>query len=134
MTCYPPTHTLTKSHQHADGHQEEGSQQGHQHPDGQVPAPTLALHHTLASHGCLTDHPPTTHTFTHCQFLSPGLPKSRAVCEHTSKCTRLESSRHIFYYYHTVSFFSVLGQSSLIIVLDCFLYWGLQLLLLCCRY
>lgn len=126
-----PAHTLTESQQHTDSHQDEESQQGHQQPDDWVPAPTLALHHTLASHGCLTDHPPETHTFTRCQSFSLGFPKSCAVCEHASKCCKLPIGRH-FSTTTKQSLLFVLVQSSLIIVLDCFLCGSLQLLLLCC--
>jgi len=65
MYLIPHPHALTKPQQHAHGHQDEGPQQGHQEPDSRVPAPALAFHHTLASHGCLTYHQPVTHTQSH---------------------------------------------------------------------
>lgn len=62
----PSPPRLTEPQQQTEAHQDQGPQQGHQEPDGRVPAPALALHHTLASHGCPTDHPRLQHTrYTH---------------------------------------------------------------------
>lgn len=44
------THTLTESRQHTEGHEDQGPQQGHQDPEGRVPAPAFTLNPALASH------------------------------------------------------------------------------------